>query len=84
MKSDGGLTSVDEDTIHMLDTTWISNADLIIKPNNYEERKGIAGGKVSADLKMMYVTPVEDADEDDFDGKYSGGYVSDNEEQLPF
>lgn len=84
VKSDGGLTSVDEDTIHMLDTTWISNADLIIKPNNYEDRKGIVGGKVSADLKMMYVTPVEDADEDGFDGKYSGGYASDNREPLPF
>lgn len=85
VKRDGGLTSVDEDTIHMLDTTWISNADLIIKPNNYEERKGIADGKVSADLKMMYITPVEDADEDDFDGKYSSAsYTAGDGEPLPF
>lgn len=86
VKSDGGLTSIDEDSVHQLDTTWISNADLIIKPNNYEERKGIANGKVSADLKLMYVTPVEDVDEDDdFDGKYgNAGFNGVDDSSLPF
>lgn len=71
VKSDGGLTNLDEDSIHQIDNMWIANADLIIKPNNYEERRGVVDGKVSADLKLMYVTPVEDVDEDEFDGKYA-------------
>lgn len=70
VKDDGGFTNIDADTIHMLDSTWIANADIIIKPNNYEERNGIENGKVSAQLKTLYITPVQDADEDDFDGKY--------------
>lgn len=80
VKSDGGLTNIDEDMIHMIDTTWIANADLIIKPNNYEERNGIENGKVSAQLKTLYVTPVEDAGEDDFDGKYD----RQNDGGIPF
>ena len=71
IRSDGGMTKMDESSIHQLDTVWIKNADLIIKPNNYEERKGIENGKVSADLKTIYVTPVEDDPEDSFDGKYA-------------
>ena len=81
VKNDGGLTNIDEEAIHQIDTTWIANCDLIIKPNNYEERKGIENGKVSADLKLMYVTPVEDVDEDEFDGKYSQRSASDD---IPF
>ena len=70
-KNDGGLTPIDESTINLLDTVWIGNADIIIRPYNYEERNGIENGKVSARLKTLYITPVEDADEDDFDGKYN-------------
>ena len=82
VKSDGTTVPVGEDTIHMVDTTWINNADLIIKPNNYEERKGIENGRVSADLKTLYITPVEDDLEDEFDGKYAR--VRREEEELPF
>lgn len=71
VKANGDLTEIVEQSISLLDTTWISNADMIIKPNNYEERQGIANGKVSAELKTLFITPVEDADEDDFDGKYA-------------
>lgn len=79
-KNDGGLTNIDQDTIGLLDTVWISNADLIIRPFNYEERNGIENGHVSARLKTLYITPVEDVEEDDFDGKY-GKAPSD---QAPF
>lgn len=84
VKSDGGLTNIEEDSIHQIDTTWIANCDMIIKPNNYEERQGIENGRVSADLKMMYVTPVEDVDEDDFDGKYSVRGRGEADDTIPF
>ena len=84
VKDDGGFTNYDEDMIGQFDTTWIDNADLIIKPFNYEERKGIENGHVSAELKIIYITPVRDLDEDDdFDGKYSRPGFND-EEPLPF
>lgn len=82
VKADGGITPLDEASIHQLDTMWVSNADVIIKPNNYEERKGIENGKVSADLKTLFVTPVEDVDEDEFDGKYSQRGAE--EDDIPF
>ena len=79
VKSNGDLTKLGEDSVDQLDRTWIANADLIIKPNNYDERKGNPDGKVSADLQTIYVKPVEDMDEDDFDGKYSRT-ISDQED----
>ena len=71
VKEDGSFTNIDEETVGLIDSIWIDNADIIIKPYNWEERKGIENGRVAAELKTMYVTPVQDADEDDFDGKYA-------------
>lgn len=72
VKEDGSFSNIDADTAEIIDSIWIDNADVIIKPYNYEANKGIENGKVSAELKTLYITPVKDADEDDdFDGKYS-------------
>ncbi len=81
VKDDGSFTNIEAETAGLIDSIWIDNADVIIKPYNYEERKGIENGKVSAELKTLYVTPVQDADEDDFDGKYSR---NDPDEEIPW
>ena len=81
VKEDGSFTNIDADTAEIVDSIWIDNADVIIKPYNYEANKGIENGKVSAELKTLYITPVKDADEDDdFDGKYS----SHEAEEMPW
>jgi len=82
VRSDGDYTTVDEDSIAQFDTIWIDNADFIIKPFNYEGE----GGRVSAELKIIYITPVRDLDEDDdFDGKYARpGFDDAEEDSLPF
>lgn len=84
VKEDGDFTIIDESTAGLIDSVWIDNADVIIKPYNYEERKGIENGKVSAELKTLYVTPVQDVDEDDFDGKYSKNDSEDNNGDIPW
>lgn len=81
VNKDGEATKIGEESFHMIDGMWIANADLIIKPFNYEERKGIEDGHVSAQLKMLYLTPVEDVDEDDFDGKYT---LAASDDDVPF
>lgn len=82
VKEDGNFTNIDEETAGLIDSIWIDNADLIIKPYNWEEKKGIENGRVAAELKTLYVTPVQDAEEDDFDGKYA---QQDNDpDDLPF
>lgn len=58
-----GKTKMDEEDIGNLDWAEIENIDLIIRPYNWEV-KGESG--VSAYLKTMYVTLVED----DFEHKY--------------
>ena len=83
VKTNGEVTPLDENSVHLMDSVWIRKADVIIKPNNYVERKGIENGKVSADLKKLYVTPVEDADEDDFDGRYEVSRNNDVDD-IPF
>lgn len=82
VRSDGDFTTIDEDSISQFDTVWIDNADFIIKPYNYEGE----GGRVSAELKIIYVTPVRDIDEDDdFDGKYvRPGFSGTEEYEAPF
>lgn len=80
VKDDGSFTNIEADTAEIIDSIWIDNADVIIKPYNWEASKGIENGKVSAELKTLYVTPVKDADEDDFDGKYS----SSASEEMPW
>ena len=79
VNKDGEATKIGEESFHLLDGMWISNADLIIKPFYYEESKGIADGHVAAQLKILYVTPVADVDEDEFDGKYSVRVDSDDD-----
>lgn len=80
VKPDGSFTNIDEETASLIDSIWIDNADIIIKPYNWEEKKGIENGRVAAELKTMYVTPVQDVEEDDFDGKYT----QNEPEDIPF
>lgn len=53
-----GQTDLTEDTVGMLDTSEITNADLLVSPYHYEVR-GETG--VSAYLRKAYITIQEDA-----------------------
>lgn len=68
--SSRGKKRLDEETIDQLDWSIIKNCDLIIRPYNYPAIAGRPGG-VSAYLKAIYVTIVED----EFSEKYG---------ELPF
>lgn len=61
-----GKKKLDEDTIEQLDWSIIKNCDIIIRPYNYPAIKGRPAG-VSAYLKALYVTLVED----EFEKKYA-------------
>lgn len=54
-----GKIKLDEETIGQLDWSIIKNADMIIRPYNYPAMRGREAG-VSAYLKSLYVTVVED------------------------
>lgn len=54
-----GKIKLDEETIGQLDWSIIKNADMIIRPYNYPAMRGRPAG-VSAYLKSLYVTVVED------------------------
>lgn len=54
-----GKMPLDEETIGQLDWSVIKNADMIIRPYNYPAMRGRPAG-VSAYLKSLYVTVVED------------------------
>lgn len=60
-----GQTDLDAETVGMLDTSEITNADLLVTPYHYEVR-GEKG--VSAYLRKAYITIQEDA----LDLKYAG------------
>jgi hypothetical protein len=76
-----GQTDLTEDTVGMLDTSEIINADLLVSPYHYEVR-GEAG--VSAYLRKAYITIQEDA----LDLKYAsvprGGTTRAVTEDTPF
>ena len=61
-----GKIRLDEDTVGQIDWSRIKSADMIIRPYNYPPRSGRPGG-VSAYLKSLYVTVIED----DFALKYA-------------
>lgn len=70
-------TALNEDTILLLDTAEIARVDLVINPSKYDVmgRKGI-----SAYLKKMYVTIVED----ELDKMYAMDDVNDEREEELF
>ena len=83
-KKNGDLVPVNEDSINTLDTIWVEDAKIRIRPYNYEEeRDGIENGKISAQLKDLCITPVEDEDEVD-DDFYSSYRKNAPREDVPF
>lgn len=55
----GGKVKLDEGTVDQLDWTRMKTVDLIVRPYNYPARNGRPAG-VSAYLKSIYVTVIED------------------------
>lgn len=68
-------TLLTEATVGMLDCAEIVRVDVIVSPYRYVSPDGVE--KVSAYIKKMYVTVVQDAFEDRYD-------FDDEEEELPF
>lgn len=61
-----GRKKLDEETVEQLDWTKFKTCDVIISPYNYPAMKGRPAG-VSAYLKAIYVTVIED----EFEEKYA-------------
>lgn len=66
VKGPGKLVRLDEDSVHILDTAYISKVDLTVTPYQWELKSGKSG--VKAYLKTMYVT----LDKDEFEDRYAG------------
>lgn len=71
-------TLLNESTVASLDYAEISSVDISINPNVYENINGRSG--ISAFVKTMYVTVVED----DFADKYTDDYDDPDIEPMPF
>lgn len=75
-----GKKRLDKDTIGQLDWCRIQNADVQIRPYNYPEINGKPAG-VSAYLKSLYVTIIEDP----LESKYADiPDLDDIQPELPF
>jgi len=78
-----GKTLIDESTVNILDWAEISNADMIIRPYNYD-----VNGKrgVKAYLKTAYFTLAEDALEQKYQNVPDSAmaHLVDEEDEVPF
>lgn len=71
-KKDGSLEPIDEESVKNLQTIWIDDAKIRIRPYNFDKiRNGIEDGRISAQLKDLCISPVEDDDDDDFYSEYN-------------
>lgn len=79
---DGTLTTIDEDSISQLDTIWIDDAKVRVRPYNWEEeRDGVENGRISAQLQDLCIVPVEDANDDD---DFYDEYKKNPDEEMPW